>query len=74
MELGHKHINFGNMRKNERREKTLVLKNLSEMPLLYRIRKSGSVASSASARARRANQRPIQLTTASGTSRPLAVR
>lgn len=54
MELGHKHINFGNMRKNERREKTLVLKNLSEMPLLYRIRKSGSVASSASAGARRA--------------------
>ena len=48
MELGNKHINFGLMSKNELREKTLVVKNLSEMPLLYRIRKSGSVASSTS--------------------------
>ena len=45
MELGHMHINFGVLSKNEQFVKTIVVKNLSEMPLLYRICKSGSVAS-----------------------------
>jgi hypothetical protein len=46
MELGQAHLNFGAMLNNDRRKKTLVVKNLSEMPLLYRITKSGSMASS----------------------------
>jgi len=45
MELGHKHINFGQMTTGERREKTILIKNLSEVPLMYMIRKSGSIAS-----------------------------
>ena len=45
MELGQKNINFGNMDKGEQRTKTLVIRNRSEAPLLYAIRKSGSIAS-----------------------------
>ncbi|KAJ3261021.1 hypothetical protein HK103_006976 [Boothiomyces macroporosus] len=45
MELGQKHINFGNMDKTERRTKKIVIRNKSEVPLIYGIRKSGSIAS-----------------------------
>jgi hypothetical protein len=45
MEIGHSNLNFGNMDKNERRTKRIVIRNHSEAPLLYRIRKSGSIAS-----------------------------
>ncbi|TPX32047.1 nucleoside-diphosphate kinase [Synchytrium microbalum] len=45
MELGQKHINFGTLVKNERRTKTIVIRNNSEIHLLYAIRKSGTVAS-----------------------------
>ena len=45
MELGHRHVNFGNMGKGERREKTIVVKNLSEVSLIYAITKTRSVAS-----------------------------
>lgn len=45
MEIGHSNLNFGNMDKNERRTKKIVIRNCSEAPLLYRIRKSGSIAS-----------------------------
>ena len=44
MDLGHRNINFGQVVKGERREKMIVVKNLSEVPLLYRIRKSLTVA------------------------------
>jgi hypothetical protein len=45
LELGQKNINFGAMDQNERRTKTIVVRNSSEWPLLYAIRKSGSIAS-----------------------------
>lgn len=45
MEIGHANLNFGNMEKNERRTKRIVIRNPSEVPLLYRILKSGSIAS-----------------------------
>ncbi|KAI8821376.1 uncharacterized protein EV422DRAFT_40284 [Fimicolochytrium jonesii] len=45
MELNQKNINFGVMEKNEHRTKTIVIRNNSEAPLLYAIRKSGSIAS-----------------------------
>ncbi|KAL5032177.1 hypothetical protein BDV3_000767 [Batrachochytrium dendrobatidis] len=45
MELGQKNINFGLLDKNERRNKSIVIRNNSEAPLLYTIRKSGSIAS-----------------------------
>ncbi|KAH6570662.1 hypothetical protein BASA62_004240 [Batrachochytrium salamandrivorans] len=45
MELGQKNINFGVLDKNERRNKSIVIRNNSEAPLLYTIRKSGSIAS-----------------------------
>ncbi|TPX41332.1 hypothetical protein SeLEV6574_g06148 [Synchytrium endobioticum] len=45
MELGQKHINFGTLVKNERRTKSIVIRNSCEAPLLYAIRKSGTVAS-----------------------------
>ncbi|KAI8854040.1 hypothetical protein BC829DRAFT_439515 [Chytridium lagenaria] len=45
MELGQKYINFGSLDKNEPRTKTIVLRNKSEAPLLYAIRKTGSIAS-----------------------------
>ncbi|KAJ3364071.1 hypothetical protein HDU91_002756, partial [Kappamyces sp. JEL0680] len=45
MELGQKHINFGKFDKTERRTKKIVIRNKSETPLLYSIKKSGSTAS-----------------------------
>ncbi|GES89175.1 hypothetical protein GLOIN_2v1769365 [Rhizophagus clarus] len=45
MYLGQKNINFGNMDKNERRSKKILIQNRSEVPLLYNIRKSGSFSS-----------------------------
>lgn len=45
MDLGQKNINFGGVDKGERRNKTIVIRNRSEAPLLYAIRKSGSIAS-----------------------------
>jgi hypothetical protein len=45
MEIAHANLNFGNMDKNERRTKRIVIRNHSEAPLLYRILKSGSIAS-----------------------------
>ncbi|RKO93087.1 hypothetical protein BDK51DRAFT_24729, partial [Blyttiomyces helicus] len=45
MDLGQKFINFGTVDKNEHRTKTIVIRNNSEAPLLYAIRKSGSIAS-----------------------------
>ncbi|RIA92609.1 hypothetical protein C1645_820444 [Glomus cerebriforme] len=45
MDLGQKNINFGIMDKNERRSKKILIQNRSEVPLLYYIRKSGSISS-----------------------------
>ena len=45
MELGQKHINFGLIDKNEVRNKTIVIRNNSEFPLLYSIKKSGLISS-----------------------------
>ncbi|KAJ3089439.1 hypothetical protein HK102_006398 [Quaeritorhiza haematococci] len=45
MDLGQKNINFGVLDKGERRTKTILIRNNSEAPLLYAIRKSGSIAS-----------------------------
>ncbi|KAI9314100.1 hypothetical protein BX666DRAFT_498730 [Dichotomocladium elegans] len=45
MDLGQKNINFGLVERNERHAKSIVLHNRSETPLLYAIRKSGSIAS-----------------------------
>ncbi|ORZ29119.1 hypothetical protein BCR41DRAFT_382971 [Lobosporangium transversale] len=45
MELGQNNINFGTMDKGDRRTKTIVIQNRSKEPLLYHIRKSGSIAS-----------------------------
>lgn len=45
MELGQNNINFGIMDKGEKRTKTIVIQNRSKEPLLYHIRKSGSIAS-----------------------------
>jgi hypothetical protein len=45
LELGQAHINFSQLERGEQRTKRIVLKNRSERPLLYRIRKSGSIAS-----------------------------
>lgn len=45
IELVQKNFNFGLVEKNERRTKTIVIKNNSETPALYAIRKSGSIAS-----------------------------
>ncbi|KAG0051774.1 hypothetical protein BGZ83_003300 [Gryganskiella cystojenkinii] len=45
MELGQSNINFGTMDKGEKRTKTIVIQNRSKEPLLYHIRKSGSIAS-----------------------------
>ncbi|KAJ3290798.1 hypothetical protein HK104_006518 [Borealophlyctis nickersoniae] len=45
MDLGQKHINFGTLDKNEHRIKSILIRNNSEAPLLYAIRKSGSIAS-----------------------------
>ncbi|KAF7728409.1 hypothetical protein EC973_006217 [Apophysomyces ossiformis] len=45
MDLGQRNINFGLVERNERHTKSIVLHNRSETPLLYAIRKSGSIAS-----------------------------
>jgi hypothetical protein len=45
MELGQKNMNFGSIDKNEKRTRIIVVKNASETPLLYAVRKSGSIAS-----------------------------
>ncbi|KAG2207015.1 hypothetical protein INT47_008484 [Mucor saturninus] len=45
MELGQKNINFGIVDRGDRHHKTIVLHNKSETPLLYTIKKSGSIAS-----------------------------
>ncbi|KAF9585974.1 hypothetical protein BGW38_010705 [Lunasporangiospora selenospora] len=45
MDLGQNNINFGTMEKGEKRTKTIVIQNRSKEPLLYHIRKSGSIAS-----------------------------
>ncbi|RUS31123.1 hypothetical protein BC938DRAFT_478418 [Jimgerdemannia flammicorona] len=45
MELGQKNINFGMFERNERRAKSIIIQNRSEAPLLYHIRKSGSISS-----------------------------
>ncbi|KAJ3113489.1 hypothetical protein HDU96_003356 [Phlyctochytrium bullatum] len=45
MELGQKYINFGSLDKNEPKTKTIVIRNKSEAPLLYLIKKTGSIAS-----------------------------
>ncbi|KAF9435384.1 hypothetical protein BGZ76_006407 [Entomortierella beljakovae] len=45
MDLGQNNINFGIMDKGEKRTKTIVIQNRSKEPLLYHIRKSGSIAS-----------------------------
>ncbi|CAG8515229.1 20468_t:CDS:2, partial [Racocetra persica] len=45
MVLGQKNINFGIIDKGERRNKTILIQNRSEVPLLYNIRKSGSITS-----------------------------
>jgi hypothetical protein len=45
MELGQKNINFGTLEKSQLRKKTIVIRNVSETPLLYSIRKSGLISS-----------------------------
>ncbi|KAF9429715.1 hypothetical protein BGZ94_009742 [Podila epigama] len=45
MDLGQNNINFGTLDKGEKRTKTIVIQNRSKEPLLYHIRKSGSIAS-----------------------------
>ncbi|KAG0344399.1 hypothetical protein BG004_004500 [Podila humilis] len=45
MDLGQNNINFGTMDKGEKRTKTIIIHNRSKEPLLYHIRKSGSIAS-----------------------------
>jgi hypothetical protein len=45
MDLGQKNINFGVVDRNERHHKTIILHNRTETPLLYTIKKSGSIAS-----------------------------
>lgn len=45
MELGQRNINFGIVDRGEKLHKTIVLHNKSETPLLYTIKRSGSIAS-----------------------------
>ncbi|KAJ1856060.1 hypothetical protein GGF49_000591 [Coemansia sp. RSA 1853] len=45
LELGQKSINVGNMQVDEACRKYLVIQNRSETPLMYAIRKTGSIAS-----------------------------
>ncbi|KAJ3141440.1 hypothetical protein HK100_006657, partial [Physocladia obscura] len=45
MELGQRNINFGYLDKNEIHTKTMIVRNKSEAPLFYFIRKSGSISS-----------------------------
>ncbi|KAG0580510.1 hypothetical protein KC19_4G178800 [Ceratodon purpureus] len=45
LSLAQKNISFGKLLTNEHRAKTLVLNNVSDVPLLYKIKKTGSIAS-----------------------------
>ncbi|KAL9642212.1 hypothetical protein ABK040_007213 [Willaertia magna] len=45
MEITQKNINFGKILNNEERKKTLTISNASEVPLLFKIKKTGSIAS-----------------------------
>ncbi|KAJ2328349.1 hypothetical protein GGI00_004218, partial [Coemansia sp. RSA 2681] len=45
LEIGQKSINVGNMQVDEASRKYLVIKNQTETPLMYAIRKTGSIAS-----------------------------
>ena len=46
LDVSQKHIHFGVLTSMERHEKQLVLHNQSEVPLLFALRKTGSIASS----------------------------
>jgi hypothetical protein len=41
LSLAQKNISFGKMLTNEHRAKTLVLNNIADVPLLYKIKKTG---------------------------------
>jgi hypothetical protein len=43
--LTNVYINFGDLRIEDHKATTLVVNNLSEVPLVYRVRKTGSMAS-----------------------------
>ncbi|EME29700.1 uncharacterized protein Gasu_29210 [Galdieria sulphuraria] len=45
MELAQKHIHFGHVTVGEQRTKSIVIQNRCEAPLLYVVKKSGSVSS-----------------------------
>lgn len=45
MHFALKHINFGVLRKLSRHQFSLVISNMSDVPILYRVAKSGSIAS-----------------------------
>ncbi|KAK4055058.1 sphingosine N-acyltransferase lag1 [Microbotryomycetes sp. JL221] len=45
MELGMAHINFGQLEKSSSKSRALLISNVSELPLVYVVRKSGSIAS-----------------------------
>ncbi|EFC38478.1 predicted protein [Naegleria gruberi] len=45
MEIAQKNINFGSITNVEDRKKTITISNGSEVPLLFRIKRSGSIAS-----------------------------
>ena len=45
LQVPQKHINFGVLRSNTTRNNILVLNNTSDVPLMYHIQKTGSVAS-----------------------------
>ena len=45
MDLAQKNINFGNIQPYDQRAKTMVINNLSEVPLAYNIRKTGKMSS-----------------------------
>ena len=44
MELSQKNINFGSLSNLERHQKSFVIRNLSDAPLLYMIHKKESIA------------------------------
>ncbi|GAM18857.1 hypothetical protein SAMD00019534_020320 [Acytostelium subglobosum LB1] len=45
MDLAQRNINFGSIVQYDYRTKTLVINNLTQVPLIYRIKKSGSITS-----------------------------
>ncbi|KAG2387391.1 hypothetical protein C9374_001723 [Naegleria lovaniensis] len=45
MEIAQKNINFGSITNVEDRKKTITISNASEVPLLFRVKRSGSIAS-----------------------------